>query len=95
MTHPDRDLADVNPHLDALFTIANAGKTNPEALDRQLHGFTALYSPEQRQAIMRYLACYAASLLRRLREHQALPSDPADYLDDITSLVAATVPRPE
>ena len=36
MTYPDRDLDDVNAHLDALFLIGDAGKTNPEALDNRL-----------------------------------------------------------
>ena len=50
---------------------------------------------EDAAAVMLYLATYAAALARRLREHNALPSEAQDFLHDIGALVAATVPRPE
>lgn len=92
MTHPDRDLEDVSAHLEALFLITDASRGDMEAITSRL-AITA--HRDNTPAVMRYLATYAAALARRLREHQALPSEPPEFLSDIAHLVAASVPRPE
>ena len=92
MTYPDQPLTDVTAHLEALFLIADANKPDP---GRFIDRLTMAAHREDAAAVMLYLATYAAALARRLREHNALPSEAQDFLHDIGALVAATVPRPE
>lgn len=92
MTHPGRDLNDVNAHLEALFLIGDMSKPDPSVIEHRL----ALTSHREDAAdIMRYLAGYAAVLLRRLHEFKQLPSEPTEYLLDVGELVAESAPRPE
>lgn len=92
MTYPDAGLSDVNAHLDALFLIADAEAGN---IARIRDRIPLTLGQDNAAAVMLYLASYSASLLRRLRQLNALPSEPGKFLGDIETLVANTVPRPE
>jgi hypothetical protein len=92
MPYPDQPVADVTPHLEALFLIADAARPDPgHFMDR----LTMAAHREDAPTVMLYLAAYAAGFLRRLHEQNAIPSEPRETLMNLAGMVAAMVPKRE